>query len=96
MSRDPDTLLRRKEAAAALSEAGFPTSSATLASMATRGGGPPFEYYSRFPLYRWGPTLAWARARLSHPVANTSERWLNTHAETLPIAAGRSRPVRAP
>jgi hypothetical protein len=96
MSHNPDSLLRRKEAAAALSEAGFPTSSATLASMATRGGGPPFEYYSRFPLYRWGPTLAWAMARLSQPVANTSERRLSTHAEPLLIAAGRSRPPRAP
>jgi hypothetical protein len=68
-----ETLLRRKEAAEALSQAGFPISPDTLATMNTRGGGPPVEYWGRIPLYRWGTTLEWARSRLSRPVANTSE-----------------------
>jgi hypothetical protein len=70
---DSETLLRRKEAAEALSQAGFPISPDTLATMNTRGGGPLVEYWGRIPLYRWGTTLEWARSRLSRPFANTSE-----------------------
>jgi predicted component of type VI protein secretion system len=65
--RDPDTLLTRSEAAAVLTEAGFRTAPATLATMATRGGGPPFQKYGPRPLYRLGDALAWARARLITP-----------------------------
>ena len=78
MNLNEDALLKRKLAAAALTEAGFETSPATLATKATRGGGPPYEKWGRTPLYRWGPTLAWARARLSPPVRNTSEASLQT------------------
>jgi hypothetical protein len=70
---DPGTLLRRKTTAAALTEAGYPTAPSTLASMATRGGGPPYRLYGRVPLYTWGEALAWARARLSQPIRSTSE-----------------------
>jgi hypothetical protein len=70
---DPQTLLRRGATADALTEAGFPTSHATLATKATRGGGPPFQLYGRIPLYRWGDSLDWAHARLSKPVRTTSE-----------------------
>ena len=67
-----DTLLTRDAVAAALTAAGFPISAATLATKATRGGGPPYRLFGRRPLYEWGPTLAWARGRLSAPVPNTS------------------------
>ena len=70
---EPDTLLRRAETAAALTEAGFPTSKATLATKAVRGGGPPFHLYGRLPLYRWSDSLAWARDRMSAPRRTTSE-----------------------
>ena len=69
----PDALLTREGAADALTEAGFPTAAATLATKATRGGGPPFRLYGRRPLYRWGDALDWARSRLSNPIRNTSE-----------------------
>jgi len=69
----PETLLRRAELAAALTEAGFPIATATLATMAVRGGGPPFQYFGRIPIYRWGAGLGWARGRLSKPVSSTSE-----------------------
>jgi hypothetical protein len=65
--RDLDTLLTRSEAAAALTEAGYRTASATLATMASRGGGPPFQKYGPRPLYRLGEILDWARARLTTP-----------------------------
>jgi hypothetical protein len=68
-----DTLLTREEAAKALREAGFPVAHATLETKASRGGGPPFMRFGRKPLYEWGPTLEWARSRLSAPVSSTSE-----------------------
>jgi len=68
----PDTLLTRAVVAAELTRAGFPISPATLATKATRGGGPPYRLFGRRPLYEWGPALEWARGRLSAPVPNTS------------------------
>jgi hypothetical protein len=69
----PDDMLRRQAMAHELTQAGYPTSPATLATMASRGGGPPYQLYGRIPLYTWGPGLAWARARLSAPRQSTSE-----------------------
>jgi hypothetical protein len=69
---NPDALLTREETAAALTESGFPTSSKTLATKATRGGGPPFHYYGPRVLYRWGNSLSWAKGRLSPPMLSTS------------------------
>ncbi len=57
---DPNTLLRRRQCAAALSAAGYPTAETTLATKAVRGGGPPYRLFGRIPLYRWGEALAWA------------------------------------
>jgi hypothetical protein len=70
---DPDTRLTRDAAAAALTEAGFPVSPATLATKATRGGGPPFQKFGARPLYVWRHALAWAQSRLSPVVTSTSE-----------------------
>ena len=73
MNSDLDTLLTRNAVAAMLTDAGFPVSPATLATKATRGGGPPFQYFGPRVLYRWGSALEWAHSRLSDPVSNTSE-----------------------
>jgi hypothetical protein len=73
MELTPNTLLRRKETAQALDAAGFPVSHTTLATKATRGGGPPFRLFGRVPLYRWGDALAWAEGRLTPPRCSTSE-----------------------
>jgi hypothetical protein len=70
---DPDTLMRREAVADALAEEGFPVAKTTLATMATRGGGPPYELFGRIPLYRWGSSLAWAKGKLSAPRRSTSE-----------------------
>ena len=72
MNPEHDTMLTRDAVAAALTAAGFPVSAATLATKATRGGGPPYRLFGRRPLYEWGPALEWARGRLSAPVPNTS------------------------
>jgi hypothetical protein len=71
--QDPDTLLGRRETAHALTAAGYRTSPATLATKASRGGGPPFRRWGRKPLYRWGDTLQWAWSRLGPPIRSTSE-----------------------
>lgn len=66
-------LLPRADCARALSEAGYPVSPKTLASMATRGGGPRYHKFGSRVLYRWGDAVAWAEARLSGPRSSTSE-----------------------
>ena len=68
-----ETLLTRSQAGAALREHGFPVADKTLATKATRGGGPPFQLFGSKPLYAWGRTLRWAQSRLSPIVTSTSE-----------------------
>ena len=68
-----DTLRDRKATAEALTAVGFRVSPATLATMATRGGGPQYQLFGRKPLYRWGDALEWAKGRLSKPIRSTSE-----------------------
>jgi hypothetical protein len=68
-----DALLTRRDAAAALTAAGYPVARATLATRASRGGGPPYRRFGRVPLYRWGDLLTWAESRLSPPMRSTSE-----------------------
>lgn len=70
---NPDALLTRERVADALTEAGFPTSPKTLATKATRGGGPPFRKFGTRALYRWGDTLEWATARLGPVITSTSQ-----------------------
>jgi len=70
---DPETLLPRNALAEALTAAGFPISSATLATKACRGGGPSFRKFGRVPLYKWSDALEWARSRLGPLVTSTSE-----------------------
>jgi hypothetical protein len=69
-----DALLTRDQTAAALVAAGFPVKSKTLATKASRGGGPPYQLFGPRVLYRWGDALKWAQARLSTPRRSTSER----------------------
>jgi hypothetical protein len=76
MSKIPqnlDALLSRALTAAALTESGYPVRKATLATRATRGGGPPYRLFGRRPLYRWGDALAWAQSRCTGPHDNTSQ-----------------------
>lgn len=68
----PDRLLTRRDAAAALTAAGFPTATATLATRASRGGGPVYRRYLARVVYRWGDLLDWAEGRLSEAMRSTS------------------------
>jgi hypothetical protein len=70
---NPDALLTRPQLGAALRSAGFPVADKTLATRASRGGGPPYRRFGARVLYRWGEGLAWAESRLSAPIGSTSE-----------------------
>jgi hypothetical protein len=70
----PDSLLTRERTAQALTEAGFPVRAKTLATKASRGGGPPYRKFGLRVLYRWGDALAWAEGRLTAPCCSTSEQ----------------------
>jgi hypothetical protein len=69
----PDTLLTRRAAAVALTEAGYPTAPATLARKACVGGGPLYRRYGPRVVYRWADLLEWAQSRLGPPVRSTAE-----------------------
>jgi hypothetical protein len=70
---DPDTLLTRRPAAAALTAAGYPTAPATLARKASVGGGPVYRRYGPRVVYRWADLLDWAQSRLGPPIRSTAE-----------------------
>ncbi len=67
------TFLRRDKAAEYLkTNWGFGAVD-TLASLASRGGGPRFRKLGRFPVYTEADLDEWAQSRLSDPVSSTSE-----------------------
>jgi hypothetical protein len=70
---DPDAQFTREQLADELTKAGYPTTTATLATKASRGGGPPFRKWGPRPIHRWGDALAWAQSRLGPVVTSTSE-----------------------
>lgn len=69
----PDAKLTREQTAAALTAVGYPVKAKTLATKATRGGGPPYRLWGPRAIYEWGEALAWAQGRLSEPRRSTSE-----------------------
>lgn len=69
----PDRLLRRAEASRFLTERGYMTATATLAKLAVIGGGPPFQKFSRFPLYKSADLLNWATTRTTATCRSTSD-----------------------
>src|SRR5690242_1606895 len=73
MALHPEVLLPRREAAAALTEAGYPTATATLARKACVGGGPVYRRYGARVVYRWVDLVAWAESRLGPPIRSTAE-----------------------
>lgn len=69
----PDRLLTRPGGSRYLREHGFPVAEATLATKATRGGGPSCSPFGRRALYRAGDLLDWAQAAMTAPRRSTSE-----------------------
>ena len=70
---EPNARLSRKSLAQALEVLGLKISPSTLASMASRGGGPRYALFCGRALYRWDEALAWAEGRLLEPRTNTSQ-----------------------
>jgi hypothetical protein len=72
---DEKPRLRRSEVSEyMLRKHGIPVALATLAKMATVGGGPAMQHCGRIPLYHVNDLDAWAEERLSKPARSTSER----------------------
>ena len=67
------TRLDRNQTAAALSARGFKIAHSTLATLASRGGGPPFMKFGPHVTYQWGDALNWAQGRTSAPVILASQ-----------------------
>jgi hypothetical protein len=61
--------LTRDQLAVALSAAGYPISSATLATRVSRGEGPPHAVWGSRVYYRWGDALEWAKSCYRPPNA---------------------------
>jgi hypothetical protein len=68
---------RRKQAAQALTERGYPISAAQLAKFACTGEGPEITYFGRYPIYPADKLFAWAEARSSRLVRSTAEHLAN-------------------
>ena len=64
---DPNTQLNRIDAAATLTMAGYPITSATLATFASRNIGPEYKVFGGRALYLWGDLLQWAKNRATPP-----------------------------
>ena len=66
---------RRREASQYLKDRwGLDYKPNTLAKLACIGGGPTIEYAGKFPTHTERDLDKWAKAKISPPVANTSER----------------------
>jgi hypothetical protein len=63
----PNDRLTREQLAVALTGLGFPITTSTLASMASRRTGPPFVVWGRRPSYVWAEAVSWAQGRLHPP-----------------------------
>jgi hypothetical protein len=64
---DPEDLLTREQTASALSRIGYRVKEKTLATKASRGGGPPYHLFNGRAVYRWGSALAWAQSSMGTP-----------------------------
>lgn len=79
----PASLLSGKQLCAEFRKHNIPLSDKTLATWRCLGtDGPPFEYWGRHPLYRWGTAWDWAINRMSAPTTSTSGRRVSRDAGT--------------
>jgi hypothetical protein len=68
-----ETRLSRADTSKELTKRGYRCAYNTLATLATRGGGPPFQKFGPFSIYTWGTSIDWAEGRLTEPRASTAE-----------------------
>jgi hypothetical protein len=74
MNEEKPRLRRSEVPEYMLRKHGIPVAFATLAKMASVGGGPAMQYAGRIPTYHVDDLDAWASERLSKPVRSTAER----------------------
>jgi hypothetical protein len=67
-----ECLLDRKGASAFLKEKGYRVAEATLAKLASLGGGPRYRKFGKRPIYTPSDLLEWAESRCSAPMHSTS------------------------
>jgi hypothetical protein len=72
-SVDPRAFLTRFQVAEALEACGIPLSYDTLATKATRGGGPPFRIFGKSAVYQWADVIAWVIETMGEPARTTAE-----------------------
>jgi hypothetical protein len=72
-SIDPRTFLTRRQLPGPLKACGFDVPHDTLATMASRGGGPPFRKFGKSAVYQWADVVAWVRETMGEPARTTSE-----------------------
>ena len=73
MAAEFECRLDRRQAAAFLTARDYRSAAATLAKLASIGGGPTFESFGRKPLYREADLIEWARAKTTGPRRSTSD-----------------------
>jgi hypothetical protein len=74
MTENPNAPLRRDQAAEYIrANYGAPCTRSWLAKLASVGGGPAYQKFSRFPLYRKDDLDAWAQGKIGPRVQSTSE-----------------------
>jgi hypothetical protein len=64
---DEPVFLKRKALAAELTRRGCPIAGATLRTLGTRGGGPPYTVPKKAAMYDLAEALAWAQSRVQQP-----------------------------
>jgi hypothetical protein len=65
----PVTKLRRDDAADYIrKKSGAPCSPKWLAQLASKGGGPPYEKFGRFPIYCTDDLDQWINSRTTRPL----------------------------
>jgi len=76
-----ERFLRRRAAARYLQERGIRRAAATLAELASIGGGPAFRRVGRLPVYKVAELDRWIEAQRSTPVASTTRAvvWFRTY-----------------
>ncbi len=74
MNEDRPRIRRSEVPGYLMQKHGIPVAKATLAKLATVGGGPAITYAGRIPLYAITDLDEWAAERLSAPVRSTAER----------------------
>jgi len=64
--------LPRKQLSEFLTRMGYPIRPSQLAKLAVTGGGPPYQRFNRWAIYKPATALEWARSELSEPATRAS------------------------